>query len=256
MNMDKNANNKNAKMISNSILKEAYNKNKEKALSESGIDRDKVFEDLDNLIDDLAAKKRNEERIVVTKKKKKNGFFIPSISIVACGLLFAVLITSGIMNSMEPQIKDMISGSQATNIENGSTIDTKNPEDNQHSSTKNSIEYYDENDISNVQMGKIVLSGGIEAVLDDENKKGNYINPTKVTLKKNDINKKTCTWVIKKYETDKPLYKGKGLIVKNELTKMIEKEQDGNYIITYTYEDKAGNSFSSHKGFEIYTQND
>lgn len=240
---------KEKKIVSKSLLKQACIKNKESTISSAGVDSQKVFEEIDELIDEGNEQIGKQiQRKVINKKNRKHKFLALTFTIAACSVICALLVTGGIVSSIEPMMKNTNPGMQANSLEQdqNKSINEPTPRENTIVVTEEAIDYYKENEISNGDKGRIVLSGGED--------KTNYTNPMQAVLKKKDLNTNECQWNIKRYRDNTTIYNGTGTMVKSHLKNMIEKNEDGKYVITYIYKDKYGNSFTSHSGFEIVTK--
>lgn len=237
------------KTVSDSLLKKACEDNKNDTMSK--VNKDKAFATIDELIDNIPQSRETtdmERKQVFVKKNKRKGF-IQTIAVVACAAICALGISGGVVDYFGSITKSTATDPKATSLGDDKNNSMDKPENisenNAANPTEKAVEYYKENDVKNVKEGKVVLSGGTKAT--------NYTNPTKAVLKNAEIKKGTCKWTIKDYKTNKTLYKGSGTIIQTELAKLIEAKADGQYIIAYTYYDKAGNQFTIYEGFAIST---
>lgn len=237
--------NKKKMILTDAFLNKACKNYRDNEIPE--FDEQESLNKINKLIDEriVSQSTQSNERKVVEPIRKRRKTLRPLLAMTACAAICAVAVTGGLMENFKPPIQSTNPGTQSSAT--GSTEQNMDiPKDDQATPTDKSVTYQKENEISDTMKGKIMLTGGYEDI--------NYINPTKIQLKKSGIKKGTCKWTITSYVNNNLIYKGSGTVINKELSKMIENKNDGDYIITYKYKDSKGNNYTQHKGFSINTK--
>lgn len=240
------------KDVSISAMKKAINMSYKKALPEK--DEDAIYDEIMAKLEQRTGQQNPTEKIAETHNpeqlerktmrpnRKKRNFFTTVMAATACALICTLVITGGMMNSLKTATHTTDPGTQSTTTEDRPNTDGNQVQETIRTSTERAVEYKGP-DASEVETGEVILYGG--------SGKGNSTNPTTIALEKADIKSGTCKWTIKTYKTQKAVYSGTGSEITTQLKKLLKSEKNGNYTVTFAYEDVAGNKIEVFGAFTI-----